>query len=182
VTPVSTVNDVLELYEQLGDLHYGEGVSMTAHALQCATLAQQADAPEHLVAAALLHDVGHFVVDSRGVAAADDDHHEAVGGRILATLFGPRVAQPVAMHVTAKRWLCSTHHTYAQELSPTSQASLVLQGGPLSKEECGRFERHPGFRDAVLVREWDDQAKQAAMATSSFEDYRALLVRLSLTR
>src|SRR5580704_18474257 len=45
--------------EGLAD-YLGEPVTQAAHMLQAAALAQQAGAPPALVAAALLHDVGHF--------------------------------------------------------------------------------------------------------------------------
>jgi predicted HD phosphohydrolase len=54
--------------------------------LQAAYFAQAADAPEALVIAALLHDIGHLV----GGAPDDlaewtvDAHHELTGGRWLA--------------------------------------------------------------------------------------------------
>ncbi len=41
--------------------HFGEDVTIAEHSLQAAYFAQAADAPEALVVAALLHDVGHLL-------------------------------------------------------------------------------------------------------------------------
>ena len=49
-----TTEDLLSLYEEKGDGHYGERISQTEHALQCADLAKKDGAPEPLIIAALL--------------------------------------------------------------------------------------------------------------------------------
>ena len=104
----TTVDEVLALYEERGLEHYGESVSQLDHALQCAALALADGADETLGAAALLHDIGHLVVDVQAdegyQMGVDDDVHESVGAKVLAPIFGPAVAQPVALHVTAKRY------------------------------------------------------------------------------
>ena len=182
---LGSVDDLLALYARRGDEAYGESVTSLEHALQCAFLAQRAGAADELVAAALLHDVGHLVADLQGDErfdlAVDDDDHEAVGARALAPLFGPRVAQPVALHVTAKRWRCTVTPAYRDSLSATSQATLVAQGGLLSADECRRFEAHPGFRDALQLRDWDDEAKRQEVDCPDLASFRPLLERLALS-
>src|SRR5207237_5443689 len=59
------VPDALEtlasLFEHAGAREYfGEAVSVSVHMLQAGALAEASGAPDHLVAAALLHDVGHL--------------------------------------------------------------------------------------------------------------------------
>ncbi len=55
-------DEILAIYAARGaGAYFGERVSMTEHALQTAYFAQQADAPESLVVAALLHDIGHLL-------------------------------------------------------------------------------------------------------------------------
>ena len=182
-TPGS-VAEVLELYERRGAEHYGEDVSQLAHALQCAALASASHAADELVAAALLHDIGHLVVDHPGSTldgAAPDDHHEAVGARILAGLFGAAVAAPVALHVTAKRWRSAVDPDYRSTLSAASILSLAAQGGPLSDDARTRFEAHPASANAVALRAWDDAAKDPAAATPSLRDYEVLLTALART-
>ena len=53
--------EIESLFEKWGQQFYSENISQTAHAVQCAQLAEEADASSALVLAALLHDVGHLV-------------------------------------------------------------------------------------------------------------------------
>ncbi|MFB3148932.1 MAG: HD domain-containing protein, partial [Alphaproteobacteria bacterium] len=57
--------DVLSgIFARAGSRPYqGSAVTMSEHMLQTAALAERAAAAGHLVAAALLHDVGHFGTD-----------------------------------------------------------------------------------------------------------------------
>ena len=179
----TTVDELLDLFERLGGDYYGEDVSQLDHALQCAALARRDGADDELVCAALLHDIGHLVVD-RGSEAGwrddvDDDHHEAVGARILAALFGPSVAAPVALHVTAKRWRCTVDPAYRASLSATSRATLVAQGGPLDEAACKRFEAHPASAHAVALRGWDDEGKDPDVSPGRLSDYEPLLRALA---
>ncbi len=106
--------------------------------------ARSEGAPDHLVAAALLHDVGHLVSDDNVTLdddLTDDFHHERVGAQYLARWFGPEVTAPVALHVAAKRYLCAVEPGYLDGLSPSSTRSLALQGGPMSADEVTRFEQ-----------------------------------------
>ena len=180
--PLASVDDVLALYAARGGEHYGEDVTQTSHALQAAALAVSEGAPEALVAAALLHDVGHLLAPPRPPGwrdEVDDDDHEAVGARALAPMFGPMVAAPVSLHVTAKRWRCTVEPAYLAALSPTSAATLRAQGGLLDDHERERFEHHPRFAAAVLVRRWDDAAKDPSVGGDTLEPYEALLRRVA---
>src|ERR1700752_3049233 len=95
--------DLFALLASKGSLRYpGEEVTQIEHALQTAELARRAGARAELVLASLLHDVGHLVVDT---ALDADDLHEVRGATLLAGLFGPSVAEPVRLHVAAKRYL-----------------------------------------------------------------------------
>src|SRR5271156_5702879 len=113
MTPLSTLEDIERLYAARGGLSYGEGVTQTEHALQCAGLAQAAGASPSLVAAALLHDIGHLLQHEQEAAEFSvDDRHEAAGAEALAGLFGEAVWRPVALHVAAKRYLCRVEPGY----------------------------------------------------------------------
>lgn len=173
-TPVST-RDLFELYEARGREPYGESISQVEHALQCAALARAENASDAMIVAALFHDVGHLVVDAASdpdVAMDDvDDDHERVGARLLAPLFGPSVAQPVSLHVTAKRWRCTRDPAYYERLSEASKLSLKAQGGLLSDEACLRFEEHSGFPDALTLRTWDDEGKVVGRDVGTMDDY-----------
>jgi len=128
-----------------------------------------------MIVAALFHDVGHLVVDvhnsPESAVGEVDDNHEATGARILSPLFGPAVAQPVSLHVTAKRWRCTCEPAYFDQLSEASKLSLKAQGGLLSDEECLRFEEHHGFVDALSLRTWDDEGKVVGLTVGTLDDY-----------
>ena len=68
------VDDLIALYRTYGARQYGrEAVSQLEHALQCAHLAEAAGAAPALVAASLLHDVGHMVWHSAPVTASGEN-------------------------------------------------------------------------------------------------------------
>ncbi|WP_299619816.1 phosphonate degradation HD-domain oxygenase [Pelagibius sp.] len=175
------VEHLLTILEEKGGTQYGgEEVDQLAHALQCATLAQENGAPESLVAAALLHDVGHLVnPKAEGAAEAGiDAAHERIGAGYLARWFGPAVTAPVAQHVAAKRYLCQAEEGYFERLSSASVLSLQLQGGPFSAAEADDFLAGPYAREAVNLRRWDEAAKDPAKRTASLRAFRPLLERV----
>jgi phosphonate degradation associated HDIG domain protein len=171
---MNRVEAVIRMFEERGrDAYHGEAVSQAEHALQAAHLAESAGAPVPLVLAALLHDVGHLLHDL-GEDAADrgiDDHHERSGSHWLARSFGPEVADPVRLHVDAKRYLCAVEGAYLDALSPASKRSLALQGGPMTPEEVARFEANPRHADAVRLRRWDDEAKVPGLEVPGLDHY-----------
>lgn len=175
---MNVTEEILAVFDERGSCAYfGESVSMTEHALQAAYFAQIAGAPPALIVAALLHDVGHLIEDVPGDIAdwAVDAHHEQVGGRWLAQRFPAEVSEPVRLHVPAKRYLLATDAGYFQKLSPASVITLELQGGPMAANEVARFETEQFHRDAVRIRQWDDQGKVTGLKTPGLGDYRALI-------
>lgn len=173
-----TIDGLFSLYEgPAADVPYDEVVNEREHALQSAELAAADGAPDALVAAALLHDVGHLL-PTTGRAALDDGH-EAHGAAYLRGLFGPEVTAPVALHVAAKRYLCGTESRYLALLSAGSVLSLEAQGGPMSAAEAAAFRQRPGWAHAVRLRRWDDSAKVAGAPTRSLRDWEPLLRSLA---
>src|SRR5205807_2835895 len=84
------VDQLIELLRTKGTRQYGgERVSQCEHALQSASLAAKEGASAALVAAALLHDIGHLLHDEgeqpalRGI----DDRHEEIGAEHLLPIF-----------------------------------------------------------------------------------------------
>lgn len=152
-----------------------ESVTAQEHALQCAQLAEWADAEPALVAAALLHDIGHF---SATEDEATDDAHELRALPILAAGFGPAVLEPIRLHVQAKRYLVSTDARYAGALSSASVHSLALQGGPMTAGEAAAFEALPFAANAVQLRRWDDAAKDPGRSTPPLSYYLTVLVEV----
>ena len=181
-TEPDAVHHVIDLFDRLGGGTYGEVVDQRRHALQCAERAVVAGASDALVAAALLHDIGHLLSgpDVPGVdRTTEDDRHEAVGARFLAPRFGSETARAVALHVVAKRYRCTVDPEYYRSLSPTSRATLVAQGGRLDAPDLARFERHPGFADALAVRDWDEEAKDPTREVPGVDTYVPVLRRLA---
>lgn len=179
---MSLVQEILGVYGARGaGAYFGERVSMTEHGLQAAHFARAERAPEPLVLAALLHDVGHLLED---VPDAIEDWladacHEEVGARWLARRFGAQVSEPVRLHVPAKRYLCATDPDYFRMLSPASVHTLGLQGGPMTAQEIALFEKEPYHREAVRVRRWDDQGKVAGLQTAALQDYARMIEALA---
>jgi [1-hydroxy-2-(trimethylamino)ethyl]phosphonate dioxygenase len=169
-----TTTEILALFRERGGSQYGrEAVTQLEHALQAATAAEREGAAPSLIAAALLHDVGHLLHDLPDDAPDQgvDDRHESLAAAWLAQRFGPPVVAPVAMHVAAKRYLCAVDQTYFRQLSEPSIQSLALQGGPMTPVEQRQFETRPYFQDAVRLRRWDDAAKIVGMKTPSLESF-----------
>lgn len=169
--------EIVALYGRKGAMSYGEGVSMNAHGLQAACLAEQEEAGNALIVAALLHDIGHLLHDlPEDVADAGmDTEHESIASAWLSQYFPPAVSEPVRLHVAAKRYLCATEPEYLGELSAASIQSLALQGGPMSPAEVAQFAAEPFAEAAVRLRRWDDLAKRTDLATPDFAHYRPLI-------
>ena len=175
---MSVADEILAIYAARGaGAYFGERVSMTEHALQTAYFAQQADAPESLIVAALLHDIGHLLAQVPDDIAdwTADAQHEAIGARWLAQRFHPGICEPVRLHVAAKRYLCATDAQYFAKLSPASVHTLKLQGGPMSASEVTQFQSERYFTQAVRVRRWDDAGKVAGLKTPQFAEYGTLI-------
>jgi len=180
---MSVADEVFAIFQKRGpDAYFGESVSMTEHALQAAYFAHGAGAPPALIIAALLHDIGHLVEDVPDDIAdwAVDAHHEEIGAHWLAKRFRPEVSEPVRLHVPAKRYLLATDARYFAKLSPASVITLKLQGGPMTAPEVAAFETERFHREAVRVRQWDDQGKVAGLKTPGLRDYRALIEELAI--
>jgi phosphonate degradation associated HDIG domain protein len=150
-----------------------ERISQLEHALQSATLAERAGSSAPLIAACLLHDLGHLLdPDAERTRSREaDDHHEKTGAKRLSALFGQAVTEPVRLHVDAKRWLCATDDAYFGLLSAASVRSLELQGGPFTAAEAAAFRAQPFAEDAVRLRRWDDHAKVVGAATPTLAHF-----------
>ena len=180
---MSIVDEIIELFARRGgDVYFGEPVSQLEHALQTAFQAEQGGASDTLIAAALLHDVGHLLhklpedIADRGV----DGRHEKVGALWLAGHFPAAVTEPIRLHVAAKRYLCAMNDEYQRGLSAASIQSLALQGGPMSDEEAREFEAAPYAREGARLRRWDDLAKVAELEAPGLAQYQSLLEKLSV--
>lgn len=172
------IDTLFNYMEDRGQSFYDEVVTQLEHALQCAALAQQSNAAPTLITGALLHDIGHIILDEHSAREAfldTDLSHEAVGAQYLEPFFPRSVTTPIRLHVPAKRYLCTTDGSYHDGLSEASKRSLRLQGGVMSDEERDAFEQIPHFEDALVLRRWDDLAKVKALNTPALGTYRDIV-------
>ncbi|MCY3742821.1 MAG: HD domain-containing protein [Candidatus Poribacteria bacterium] len=177
-TAEQKVDALFNYMEAEGQSFYDEVVTQLEHALQCAALAQQNDASLTLITGALLHDLGHIILDEHNADKAFLDidlNHEEIGAEYLAPFFPEAVTTPIRLHVPAKRYLCATDASYHDGLSEASKRSLIVQGGVMSDEEREAFEQIPHFRDALTLRRWDDLAKVKGLEIAGLETYRGIV-------
>ena len=171
-----TPADIKTLFVTRGQAWYGaEPVRQLEHALQCAHLAQSEGAPAGLVAACLLHDLGHLLGEDPEMREIDDAHQYVVMP-FLRPQFPEDVLAPIRLHVDAKRYLCAVEPDYWFGLSDESRRSLELQGGPFSAQEAVQFIAQPHAESAVRLRRWDDRAKQPDAWTPDLANFMRVLV------
>ena len=184
MTPaIATTDELIALLERGGaTAYFGEPVSVLEHGLQAAWFVQRQHLVDisvtpDLIAAALLHDVGHLLHEE-GEDAADrgmDTRHEDLAIEVLGDHFSADVLEPIRLHVAAKRYLCATNPRYAAALSPASVQSLALQGGPMSESEAAAFIAAPRALAALALRHADDAAKVRGLQVPPLSAYRDLL-------
>jgi phosphonate degradation associated HDIG domain protein len=174
MTKQTILDEIRALFREHGEsLYGGEQVTQLEHALQAADLAEQEGASSALIAAALLHDIGHLLHDlpedapDHGV----DDVHEELGYAWLRQYFDADLVEPVRMHVVAKRYLCAIDSKYHDALSDASRQSLALQGGPFTDEEARRIEDEPRLDECLRLRRWDDLAKFVGAETPDLDHF-----------
>jgi phosphonate degradation associated HDIG domain protein len=176
---VNAFDDFRGAFAKRGHEGYGEGVSQLEHALQCALFAERDGAPESVIVATLLHDIGHMLHDlpediaDRGI----DTVHESLGSAWLSQHFGPEVSEPVRLHVAAKRYLSAAESGYRDLLSEASKLSLKLQGGPMSAEEQRRFAGERFCKEALDLRRWDDEGKVVGLKTPDLGHFEPMIAR-----
>jgi len=180
---MNIVDEIFDLFAHYGSAAYfGEPVSQLEHALQTAWHGEQEDAPENLIVAGLLHDLGHLLHGMpENIASRDlDARHEELGAVWLSRHLPDTVVEPVRLHVAAKRYLCALDADYQSRLSAASLQSLALQGGPFDETEARVFITLPYAGEAVRIRRWDEMAKVMSAKTPNLEAYRQLLEKVML--
>src|SRR5262245_60298712 len=171
--PARSVDDIIDVLVGAGDAA-DDNVTAVEHALQCAAvLAAQHPGDEELHVAGLLHDIGHLLVPG------DDAGHGDHAAGYLRPLLGDRIADLVALHVPAKRWLVTVDDDYRARLSDESTRTLRTQGDAMSLGERAAFEAHPCWDDAVTLRRADDDAKEPGRLAGAVDDWVPVLQRLA---
>ena len=167
------IRQILELYETQGHQHYGEDVSQTEHAVQCAAQAKKSGKSNELITAALLHDIGHLLESAE--PSTGNYKHDALGAEYLAPYFPAAVVEPIRLHAQAKRYLCSTKTDYFERLSLASVDSLKHQGGLMSPAEQEKFIANPHAQAAIKLRYWDDEGKDEGLSGIPMRDFQPAL-------
>ena len=165
------------LMESETEDYIGEEISQLEHALQAAYWAQQTKAPDEVILAALFHDIGHLIAPDApqmdGLGVMD---HETIGANFLTSNgCSQRMADLVAAHVAAKRYLCHRKPAYYRKLSQASKGTLEFQGGPMSEAEARAFESSPDFKYFLAIRSWDERAKDPDLQVPPLETYIPML-------
>ena len=183
-----SLDDIGLLFARFGASQYsGEPVTQLEHALQTAHLAEQSGADDALVTACLLHDLGHLLngqghgFDDTPSLRGIDDTHQYFALPFLRGLFPDAVLDAIKLHVDAKRYLCHANPGYYAKLSEDAKRSLALQGGIFDAAQAASFIDQTGARDAVMLRQWDDLAKQAELVTPPLAHFLARAARCALT-
>lgn len=173
--PFVTVDQLLEfLRGEAARPGERPGLSALDHGLQCAhELSLSRPDDSELQIAGLLHDIGHRLVPG------DDAGHGRHGAAVLQPLLGERVAELVALHVPAKRYLVSTDPAYQSVLSAVSIDTLARQGGPMPALERDEFDRLAHADAALELRRADDRAKTAGREVPGLESWVSLLALLA---
>ena len=168
--------EILRMLAGAQSQYFGEPVTQLEHAIESAELAMRAQAGDALIAAALLHDIGHVLAPDSELGSGN---HEEAGARFLEQSgCDRRVVELVRGHVAAKRYLVATDSSYAGQLSEVSIETLRLQGGPMSAEEVRRFEASPLKDDLIALRRWDEAAKIPGASSTRLESFQPLLRRM----
>ena len=178
MTSAEKVATLFDYMERKGQSFYDESVTQLEHACQCANQAQLYGGSTTQVTSALLHDMGHFLLDEHNAESDfldEDQNHEEIGADYLEPFFPEVVTTPIRLHVPAKRYLCTTDASYYEGLSEASKRSFRLQGGVMSDEEQAAFERIPHYQDALQLRRWDDLAKVRGLETPAIDTYREIV-------
>jgi phosphonate degradation associated HDIG domain protein len=180
-----TLQEVHDLLLRRGQTQYGlEAINQLEHALQCASLAEQAGETSDTIVACLLHDLGHLLAAEReGTIEHDtreDDLHQFMALPFLRGLFPDAVLEPIRMHVDAKRYLCLIEPGYWGDLSIASKHSLEQQGGVFDEAQAHTFITQPYAEEAVRLRRYDDLAKVKDKQVPGLAHYQTHLTAVAI--
>ena len=160
------------------EAYLGEAVTMSEHMLQSAVFAGRENPGEELIAAALLHDIGHFTNEFGDdyVEQGIDNLHDEAGARVLEGFFPPVVVACVKLHVAAKRYLCADRQElFHQALRGLRRDSETAGRTHVGRGSSGLREASPGSRKPCAFDRWDEAGKVSGMPTPAFADFAPLL-------
>ena len=170
------VDKIVSNFKNNNSLYIGENVTIAEHMIQSAMMAEKSKSNNNLVCACLLHDYGHFILDNPDelVRKKQDGKHEEIGYEYLKKFFKNEIVEPIKHHVIAKRYL-ARDKKYFDRLSEASIVSLELQGGILDTKEAKLFENQEFFKEAIMLRKFDEAAKKVGVKIKDIIQYKDLL-------
>ena len=170
------IDKIISNFKNNNSLYIGENVTIAEHMIQSAMMAEKSKSKDNLVCACLLHDYGHFILDNPDelVRKKQDGKHEDIGYEYLKKFFKKEIVEPIKHHVIAKRYL-ARDKKYFGRLSEASVVSLKLQGGILSSKEAKLFEKQEFFKEAIMLRKFDEAAKKVGVKIKDIIQYKDLL-------
>ncbi len=163
-----SADELLAHLRYLGEMLSSESDAFTEleHGLQTAALlATVAPHDSELHIAGLIHDLAH-PWDGPG-----QPKHAVMGADAVRPLLGNRVADLIAGHVPAKRWLVTRDANYRAQLTEDSIMTLAAQGGDMSDAELAWFESLDSWQAMVELRRADDGAKVPGAITPGLDVY-----------
>jgi len=105
-----------------------------------------------------------------------------MGALLVEGLLGRRVADLVAGHTDAKRYLVTTEDSYAGILSAESTWTLAAQGGEMTAGELDSFRERSDWRTLVVLRRADDAAKVPERGVRPLAGWTGLLTEVAARR
>jgi len=185
LTPEEVISNITTLYLKYGNFDYiGESITQLEHALQASFLAIQNitagdefyEERDEIIVATFLHDIGHILEleneNSLNMINIKNEnlgklHHEVIGATFLRENgFPTSIYKLVEGHVNAKRYNISKYPEYRDVLSSASLKTLEFQGGLMSDDEMTEFEADEYFDKLLLLRTFDDKAKNTKFLTN----------------
>lgn len=159
------INEIEQLFARHGEqVHHQQGaesVTVLAHALHTAQLAEWADADEPLVAAALLHVLGRMLGEA-------GEANDARAAEWLSDGFGDELVAPLRLQREARRYL--------RAIEPGAAVAAGAGDTPMSLAEQLEFDVLPHARRAVQLCRLIQQARNTPVPrTPPLDYYLALL-------
>ena len=175
LAPFTSVDELLAAMAGLDGLPTDDVVAALPHLLQTGELLEWSDPGDpELIAAGLVHDLASAL--ELGCPSHADE-----GARLVAPLLGTRVAELVAGHTDAKRYLVTIDPGYSAGLSANSTMTLVGQGGPMDDAERDAFAARAEVDALVALRRADDLAKDPVATTRPVRAWRELLEEVAVS-
>lgn len=176
--PQPLFDEIKTLYECYGNDKYliNEEVTQRTHVLQAALIASLAGAPDDVVFALLIHDIGQISsLEYVGQTNFLHAKHDELGAKWLADHDFPQfVSDVVRYHTIAKVILCLEEPAYFESLSLASKESYFIQRDKFLNEKdqvtLHELQNHPRFTDLKCARKCDDMAKILGLGETPDEE------------